>query len=128
MRVVFGRRVWKYRAQMARGVLVGPDPGGAVTDRTGKRGDSQGIAGRGRSSYRGMKRRELLEHLQQRGCELLREGGSHSIWTNPQTGRREAIPRHPELNDTWPGQYAKIFLLSRRRVPELGHNIIRLAE
>ena len=28
---------------------------------------------------------------------LVREGGSHSIWSNPQTGRKEAIPRHNEI-------------------------------
>ncbi len=44
-----------------------------------------------------MKRRELLSHLQQHGCVAVREGGSHSIWTNPQTGRKEAIPRHNEI-------------------------------
>jgi mRNA interferase HicA len=44
-----------------------------------------------------MKRRELLEHLQRHGCVLLREGANHSIWQNPATGRREAIPRHAEL-------------------------------
>lgn len=44
-----------------------------------------------------MKRRELLAHLQQFGCRLLREGGNHSIWMNPDTGRREAIPRHAEI-------------------------------
>jgi mRNA interferase HicA len=44
-----------------------------------------------------MKRRALLGHLQEHGCTLFREGGSHSIWTNPQTGRKEAIPRHAEI-------------------------------
>lgn len=44
-----------------------------------------------------MKRRELLSHLQQQGCLLLREGGSHSIWVNPGTGRKEAVPRHNEV-------------------------------
>jgi mRNA interferase HicA len=44
-----------------------------------------------------MKRRELLVHLQQHGCVLIREGGRHSIWSNPQTGRKEAIPRHSEI-------------------------------
>jgi predicted RNA binding protein YcfA (HicA-like mRNA interferase family) len=44
-----------------------------------------------------MKRRDLLGHLQAHGCELVREGGSHSIWKNPQTGRKEAIPRHTEI-------------------------------
>ena len=44
-----------------------------------------------------MKRSALLSHLQQHGCVALREGGSHSIWINPRTGRKEAIPRHNEI-------------------------------
>ena len=44
-----------------------------------------------------MKRRALLGHLQEHGCVPVREGGSHSIWGNPQTGRKEAIPRHNEI-------------------------------
>ena len=44
-----------------------------------------------------MKRRALLSHLQEQGCTPVREGGSHSIWANPKTGRREAIPRHNEI-------------------------------
>jgi predicted RNA binding protein YcfA (HicA-like mRNA interferase family) len=44
-----------------------------------------------------MKRRTLLGHLQEHGCHWLREGGSHSVWVNPQTGRRETIPRHNEI-------------------------------
>ena len=44
-----------------------------------------------------MKRRELLGHLQSPGCLPLREGGSHSIWINPRTSRKEAIPRHNEI-------------------------------
>jgi predicted RNA binding protein YcfA (HicA-like mRNA interferase family) len=44
-----------------------------------------------------VKRAALLRHLQAHGCVALREGGSHSIWTNPQTRRKEAIPRHNEI-------------------------------
>ncbi len=44
-----------------------------------------------------MKRRALLSHLQEYGCLAVREGGNHSIWSNPQTGRKEAIPRHKEI-------------------------------
>lgn len=44
-----------------------------------------------------MKRRALLSHLQEHGCSPVREGGSHSIWANQKTGRREAIPRHNEI-------------------------------
>lgn len=44
-----------------------------------------------------MNRRALIGHLQAHGCVLVREGGSHSIWSNPQTGRKEAVPRHTEI-------------------------------
>lgn len=46
-----------------------------------------------------MKRTALLKHLRKHGCYLKREGGSHSIWTNPQTGEIEAVPRHTEISD-----------------------------
>ncbi|MDE0131241.1 MAG: type II toxin-antitoxin system HicA family toxin [Candidatus Tectomicrobia bacterium] len=44
-----------------------------------------------------MKRRDLLRHLHQHGCRLLREGGEHSIWENPATHQRTSIPRHGEI-------------------------------
>ena len=44
-----------------------------------------------------MKRQALLKHLRQYGCYLKREGRSHSLWCNPQTGHVEAIPRHTEI-------------------------------
>ncbi len=46
-----------------------------------------------------MKRRELLRHLQQHGCTLVREGSNHSWWGNPAKNRRSAIPRHNEIDD-----------------------------
>ena len=46
-----------------------------------------------------MKRRDLVRHLEINGCELLREGGSHSWWQNPNRNLRSAIPRHREIND-----------------------------
>ena len=46
-----------------------------------------------------MKRRDLLRHLSQNGCYLLREGSEHSVWENPLNGRRTAIPRHREIVD-----------------------------
>ena len=46
-----------------------------------------------------MKRRDLLRHLQQHGCCLLREGGNHSWWHHPQQNRRSAIPRHNEIKE-----------------------------
>jgi predicted RNA binding protein YcfA (HicA-like mRNA interferase family) len=46
-----------------------------------------------------MKRRELLAHLQSYGCELLREGGRHSIFYNPSNNRTSSVPRHSEIDD-----------------------------
>lgn len=45
-----------------------------------------------------MKRAKLLRHLRKHGCVLLREGGRHSVWINPSTGEREAVPRHTEVD------------------------------
>jgi len=44
-----------------------------------------------------MKRHELLKHLRKNGCYLKREGSSHALWCNPQTGHVEAVPRHTEI-------------------------------
>lgn len=46
-----------------------------------------------------MKRESLIRHLRRHGCYLKREGRSHSIWTNPNTGQSEAIPWHVEIPD-----------------------------
>ena len=46
-----------------------------------------------------MKRRDLEKRLRRAGCYLKREGGSHSLWTNPGTGKIEAIPRHSEIKE-----------------------------
>jgi predicted RNA binding protein YcfA (HicA-like mRNA interferase family) len=46
-----------------------------------------------------MKRRDLIRHLESHGCELLREGGSHSIYVNRAKRKSSAIPRHSEIND-----------------------------
>jgi mRNA interferase HicA len=44
-----------------------------------------------------VKRSSLLRHLRQHGCVLKREGGAHSLWTNPANGVVEAVPRHTEI-------------------------------
>ena len=46
-----------------------------------------------------MKRAELVRHLERHGCVLKREGGEHSLFWNPVTGKRSAVPRHREVND-----------------------------
>jgi mRNA interferase HicA len=46
-----------------------------------------------------MKRTALIKHLRRNGCILIREGGNHSWWLNPQKNLRSAIPRHSEIKE-----------------------------
>jgi len=44
-----------------------------------------------------MKRSQLIRHLERHGCLLLREGGKHTVYTNPSNGRSTTVPRHTEI-------------------------------
>jgi mRNA interferase HicA len=44
-----------------------------------------------------MKRNKLIKHLEINGCYLLREGGNHSIFYNPENSRISTVPRHREI-------------------------------
>lgn len=44
-----------------------------------------------------MKRVDLVRHLTAHGCQLLREGGRHSIYFNPTSRQTSAVPRHSEI-------------------------------
>jgi predicted RNA binding protein YcfA (HicA-like mRNA interferase family) len=46
-----------------------------------------------------MKRRELVRHLVEQGCELLREGSRHSVFHNPKEQTTSTVPRHGEIDD-----------------------------
>jgi mRNA interferase HicA len=46
-----------------------------------------------------VKRTDLIRHLRSHGCELLREGGSHSVYVNRSVGKATTLPRHREIND-----------------------------
>lgn len=46
-----------------------------------------------------MKRIDLIRHLERQGCELLREGGNHSVYVNRAAHKATSVPRHRELND-----------------------------
>ncbi|MXX26029.1 MAG: type II toxin-antitoxin system HicA family toxin [Caldilineaceae bacterium SB0668_bin_21] len=45
-----------------------------------------------------MKRRDFIRHLEDNGCEFLREGSAHTIYVNRRTRKSSAVPRHRELN------------------------------
>lgn len=44
-----------------------------------------------------MKRRDFVRHLHSHGCELLREGGAHSVYFNPYQNKTTTVPRHNEI-------------------------------
>ena len=46
-----------------------------------------------------MKRRQLTKHLEKYGCIILREGGNHTIYQNPDNERKAPVPRHSEIDD-----------------------------
>ncbi|HEX2092287.1 MAG TPA: type II toxin-antitoxin system HicA family toxin [Longimicrobiaceae bacterium] len=46
-----------------------------------------------------MKRRDLIRHLEEHGCELLREGGAYSVYINRAARKVSTIPRHRALNE-----------------------------
>ena len=46
-----------------------------------------------------MKRQEVIRHLRRNGCELLREGGSHSVFVNRAALKTSTVPRHREVNE-----------------------------
>jgi predicted RNA binding protein YcfA (HicA-like mRNA interferase family) len=46
-----------------------------------------------------MKRIDLIRHPEQHGCELMRQGGNHTMYANRKARRSSAVPRHREVND-----------------------------
>ena len=46
-----------------------------------------------------MKRVALVRRLAKMGCVLLRHGGRHDIYHNPDTGNSEPVPHHREINE-----------------------------
>lgn len=46
-----------------------------------------------------MKRRDLVRHLEQHGCVMLREGANHTIYVNAAVKKTSSVPRHNEINN-----------------------------
>lgn len=46
-----------------------------------------------------MKRRDLIRELEKIGCILLRHGGKHDWYHNPETKISQPVPRHKEIKD-----------------------------
>ncbi|MCY3777171.1 MAG: type II toxin-antitoxin system HicA family toxin [Candidatus Aminicenantes bacterium] len=54
-----------------------------------------------------MKRSGLLRHLRRHGCFLKREGRSHSLWCNRNTGAVETVPPHLEIPNRLAGKICR---------------------
>jgi mRNA interferase HicA len=46
-----------------------------------------------------MKRRDLIKQIEKRGCILIRLGGKHDWYQNPQTKVSQPVPRHNEITE-----------------------------
>jgi mRNA interferase HicA len=46
-----------------------------------------------------MKRRDLIQILEQMGCVFIRHGGKHDWYQNPRTKVSQPIPRHREIKE-----------------------------
>jgi predicted RNA binding protein YcfA (HicA-like mRNA interferase family) len=46
-----------------------------------------------------MKRNDLIRIIEGMGCKLIRHGGKHDWYQNPDTGMYQPIPRHSEINE-----------------------------
>jgi predicted RNA binding protein YcfA (HicA-like mRNA interferase family) len=46
-----------------------------------------------------VKRVDLIRHLEQHGCALLREGARHSVYVNRATRKSSTVPRHREIHE-----------------------------
>ena len=46
-----------------------------------------------------MKRKDLIRRIERAGCVLIRHGGRHDWYQNPDTGVCQPLPRHREIKE-----------------------------
>jgi len=46
-----------------------------------------------------LKRKKLLKHLRDMGCQFVRHGGNHDWYKNPITGKSQPVPRHSDVEE-----------------------------
>jgi mRNA interferase HicA len=47
-----------------------------------------------------MKRADLIRNIESLGCVLIRHGGRHDWYQNPETKVSQPVPRHREITDS----------------------------
>jgi len=55
-----------------------------------------------------MKRVDLIKEIERKGCVLIRHGGNHDWYQNPNTKISQPIPRHREIADSLAKHILKI--------------------
>lgn len=46
-----------------------------------------------------MKRKKIIRHLENNGCEFLREGANHTVYVNRLEKKISTVPRHREIDE-----------------------------
>ncbi|MCU0285347.1 MAG: type II toxin-antitoxin system HicA family toxin [Acidobacteria bacterium] len=46
-----------------------------------------------------MKRKDLIKYIEMKGCILIRHGGKHDWYQNPETKISQPVPRHNEIKE-----------------------------
>jgi mRNA interferase HicA len=64
-----------------------------------------------------MKRIDLIRTIAGFGCILVRHGGRHDWYRNPETGVARPIPRHAEIKDRLARHIINPCSLTRRTIP-----------
>jgi len=59
-----------------------------------------------------MKRIDLIRKIEKAGCVLIRHGGKHDWYQNPDTGVSQPIPRHREIQERLAKHILKILSAS----------------
>jgi mRNA interferase HicA len=55
-----------------------------------------------------MKRKDLIKQITLVGCVLLGHGQRHDLNLNPETGKKQPVPRHNELDESLARHILKI--------------------
>jgi mRNA interferase HicA len=53
-----------------------------------------------RATVRMTRLQALTKHVSAHHCEVVREGGSHTVWQHRDSRRRSTVPRHRDLPRT----------------------------
>jgi len=55
-----------------------------------------------------MRRKELIKRLIEAGCVFVRPGARHDLYLNPKRGKKQAVPRHREIDESLAKHILKI--------------------